>query len=89
MPGKMRAIVNQFFTRRQISRSSSEKNCAILEKYIDLLFLRFYNCEPFKGGAYGQIANFCRAVLLNRALLGFSGYFWPLNTVCQILQSVF
>ena len=66
MVGKMCAAHNRFFTRRH--KGAKNK---------DLLFLRFYNCEPFEEGP-GQIADVTNAFLLNTVLVGFLGYFLPL-----------
>ena len=50
MPGKMRATLNQFFTRHHDNEEAKlpRKIWAFLEKNNHLLFLRFRNCEPFE-----------------------------------------
>ena len=53
MAGKMRAAVNEFFTRRHWDEEKLPwKIWALFEKNNDLLFLRFYNCELFRGGGW-------------------------------------
>ena len=48
MPGKMRAALNQFFTRRmKMRRRSSHKNLVILAKNNDCLVLRLCDLLTF------------------------------------------
>ena len=51
----MCAALNQFFTLRHESEEAKlQRKPWALKKNIDLLFLRFYNCEPFEDWLRGK-----------------------------------
>ena len=51
MHEKIRAALNQFFKQRHEDEKAKLplKIWTFSEKFIDLLFSRFYNCGPFEG----------------------------------------
>ena len=67
---------NKIFTPRhfKLNRQSSREKFGIKKKLIAYYFfvLTIVECGPFEGGAGTNVSN---ALLLNRTLLGFSGYF--------------
>ena len=58
MPGKMRAALTPFFTQRHEDENAKlqRKIWAVLEKNIDLLFLRFYIVGFSKAQCKSQIS---------------------------------
>ena len=56
MPEEMRALRNEFFTPRHISKEAMllQKIWGFFKKIKVFLFLRIDNCRPFEGGS-GQM----------------------------------
>ena len=55
MPGQICFALNQFFTQViKMRRQSYWENLGINKKNNDLLFLRFYNCEPLEERVRGK-----------------------------------
>ena len=81
MPGEMRAAHKNFFCTTSFLNEEVKllpKIWAFLEKTNCLLFFRFADCGPFKGGPGANVSN---TFLPSATLLGSSIYCLKLHTL--------